>query len=53
MALLLLRDGLAPLAAGVGVGLIAALVVARSMNALLYGVGALDVVAFGRRSRRC
>lgn len=43
---LVIRDGLYLAAAGIGIGLIGAYVVGRTMHSLLYGVGALDFSAF-------
>jgi putative ABC transport system permease protein len=46
-AALLLRGGLAPLAAGMAGGLAGAAAAARFMQGMLYGVEAFDVVTFG------
>ncbi|MFL5578190.1 MAG: ABC transporter permease [Gemmatimonadaceae bacterium] len=43
---LVLRQGLAPVAAGVGVGLAASLAATRVMHSLLYGVSATDPLTF-------
>jgi putative ABC transport system permease protein len=45
-AALLLKGGLAPLGAGIGVGAAAAAMLGRAMGGLLYGVGAFDALTF-------
>ncbi len=45
-AMLLLKSALAPIAAGVAIGLVAAFAVARAMGALVYGIGTFDAVTF-------
>jgi predicted permease len=44
---LVVRSGMAPVLAGLAVGIAAAPVAARALGALLYGVGALDPLAYG------
>jgi len=44
---LVLGNGFAPLAIGIGIGLAGSVAVTRVMGRLLYGVSALDVAAFG------
>jgi putative ABC transport system permease protein len=44
---LVLRDGMALVAAGVGIGLIAALALSRVLSGLLFGVGPMDAWSFG------
>lgn len=43
---LLLRTGLFPMAAGIAAGLLGAVIAARFLQGLLYGIGPFDVVAF-------
>jgi len=44
---LVLRDGMALVTAGVGIGLIAALGLSRVLSGLLFGVGPMDAWSFG------
>ena len=44
---LVVRSGMAPVLAGLAVGIAAAPAAARALGALLYGVGALDPLAYG------
>lgn len=44
---LVLRDGMALTAAGIGIGLVAAALLSRVLQSQLYAVGALDPLAFG------
>lgn len=45
--MLVLRQGMRPIYAGVGAGLLSAILLARFLRALLYGVAPLDGVTFG------
>jgi putative ABC transport system permease protein len=44
---LVLRQGIALVAIGIALGLVGAIAVSRALNSILYGVGSLDVGAFG------
>jgi putative ABC transport system permease protein len=44
---LILKEGVILAAIGLGVGLVGACFVGRAMRGLLYGVGTIDIVAFG------
>ena len=44
---LVLGNGLAPLAIGIGIGLVGSVALTRVMRGLLYGVSAFDIAAFG------
>ncbi len=47
MLRLVLKDGVVLAVCGLGLGLVGACVVGRVLRSLLYGVGAIDFVAFG------
>jgi putative ABC transport system permease protein len=44
---LIVKEGMLLALAGSGLGLVGALFVGRAMKSMLYGVGAIDLVAFG------